>query len=80
MIQSLIPCVVKWLNAFPTRGGVSKTMRPSMIFEGKQNTDFNQESIVFGSHALVYIGTSNGMNRRSIPFIAQKNPNDHGGH
>ena len=56
MIKSLISCVVKWLNAFPTKCGMSKTMSSSMIVKGKPNPDFNQKRIVFGSYALVYTG------------------------
>ena len=48
IIQSLISCVVKWLNKFPTKGVISKTIIPSMIVERKPNTDFNQEKILFG--------------------------------
>ena len=28
IVKSLIACVVKWINSFPTKGEVSKTMRP----------------------------------------------------
>ena len=48
---------MKWLNAFPTESGISKTTSPSMIAKGKPNYDSNRERIVFGSHALVYTGT-----------------------
>ena len=71
--------MVKWINAFPTKGGKSKTMSPSMIIKGNPNPDFNQERILLGSHALVYTVTSNTMNRRSIPSISQNEPNNHGG-
>ena len=70
MIQPFIPCVVKWLNEFPIKGGISKTMSPSMIVKGKPNTDFNQERIVFGSYDLVYTGTRNKMNIISVTSIA----------
>ena len=80
MIQSLILCVVKCLNELPTKGGILKTMSPSMIVKGKLNTDFNQERIVFGSYALFYTGTSNNINRRIIPYPALNKSNDHGGH
>ena len=55
-------------------------MIPSMIFKGKTNPNFNQDVIMFGSYALVYTGTSNYMNRRSIPSISLKKSNDHAGH
>ena len=78
MIQSLISCLVKWLNEFPTKSVISKTMIPSMIVEGKTNTDFNLERIVFGSYYLVHTGTSSDMNRSSILYIALKKSNNCG--
>ena len=80
MIQSLIATVVKWLNAFPSKNGISKTMSPSNIVEGKPNPDFNNKRIVFGSYALVYIDTDNTMNARSVPAIALEESNDDGGY
>ena len=74
-IQSFISCVVKWLNVFPTKGGVSKTMISSMIVKVKPNPYFNQDSIVFGSYDLVYTGTSKYINRRSITSIALNESN-----
>ena len=62
--------MVKWINAFSNK---------SMIFKVKPNHDFNQEIILFGSYGLVYAGTSNKMNRRSIPSISLKK-NDNGRH
>ena len=41
-----------------------------MIVEVKPNPGFNQESIVFGSYALVYTVKRNNINRRIIPSIA----------
>ena len=53
-------------------------MIPSMIVEGKTNTDFNLERIVFGSYYLVHTGTSSDMNRSSILYIALKKSNNCG--
>ena len=51
-----------------------------MIAEEKPDPDLNQEMIVFVSYALVYIGTSNDTNRRSIPYISLNKSNYHLGH
>ena len=51
-----------------------------MIAEEKPDADLNQEMIVFVSYALVYIGTSNDTNRRSIPYISLNKSNYHLGH
>ena len=37
-------------------------------------------AIVFGAHAMVYFGTNNRMDTRSIPAIALNASNEHGGH
>ena len=55
-------------------------MSPSMIVKVKPNPDFNQERIMFGLYAQVYIGTSNGTNRKSIPSIALNKSKYHGLH
>jgi hypothetical protein len=80
MIQGLVACVIKWLNAFPSNNGVSSTMSPSNIVEAKPNPDFSHKRIVFGSYAIVYTGTDNTMNRRGVPAIALNESNDNGGH
>ena len=72
--------MVKWPNEFPTKGGIPKTMSPSMIVEEKPNPDFNQDRIVFGSNVLVYIGTRKNTNIRSIPSVALNESNYHGGY
>ena len=70
--------MVKWFNAFTTKGGISKTMISSMIVEGKPDTSFNQERILFGSYSLFYTGTSKNMNRKIIPYISLKKSKYHG--
>ena len=80
MVQGLIAYVIKWINAFPSRTGISKTMSPSNIVEGKPKPDFTHKLIFFGSYAIVYTGTENNMNRRGVPSIALNESNDHGGH
>ena len=78
MIQSLISYVVKLICAFSTRGGILNKKSPSVIVNGKPNTGFKQERILFGSYDLAYTGTRNDMNRRSIPSIALNKSNNHG--
>ena len=80
MVRALVACAIKWLNAFPMEGGISDTMGPSMIVEGKANPDLSHKRITFGSYAMVYIGTTNTMKRRSVPAVALNESNDRGGH
>ena len=55
-------------------------MSPANIVQGKPNPDMNHKRIVHGSYAMVYTGTKNDMNRRSVPAIALNASNQHGGH
>ena len=80
MTIGLIKGAVKWLNAFPSLTGISKTMSPSTIVLGLPKPNMKYKTIVFGAHAMVYIGTKNNMDARSIPAIALNASNEHGGH
>ena len=80
MVQSLIAYVVKWINASPSKNGISITMIPVMIVEGKGNPKFNHKRITFGSYAMVYTVTKNDTKRRIIPAIELNESNDHVGH
>ena len=55
MLRSLIAVVIRWINAFPSKGSISSTMSPAMIVEGKTNPDMNNNRISFGSHAFVFV-------------------------
>ena len=70
VVQSFIACVVKNINAFPSKNVISSTMSPSMIVEGTCNPDFNHKCITFVSYSMVYTGTTHYMKRRSVPAIA----------
>ena len=80
MTIGLIQGAVKWLNAFPSTTGISKTMSPSTIVLGLPKPNMKYKTIVFGAHAMVYTGTNNKMDARSIPAIALNSSNEHGGH
>ena len=80
MTIGLIQGAVKWLNAFPSSTGISKTMSPSTIVLGLPKPNMKYKTIVFGAHAMVYTGTNNKMDARSIPAIALNASNEHGGH
>ena len=69
-----------WENAFPSASGVSQTISPSSLIEGKRKPDFNYQHISYGSYALVYVGTKNNMKARSVPVNALKPSNDWGGY
>ena len=68
-----------WENAFPSPSGVSTTISPASIVEGRKKPDFNHQHLAFGTYALIYIGTKNNLKARSVPAIALKPSNDWGG-
>jgi hypothetical protein len=79
MVIALVAGATKWINAFPPTNGVSKTMSPAMIVQGLSKPNLRYKRIVYGSYALVYMGTRNDMIARSIPVIALNPSKEHGG-
>ena len=79
MVRSLIEGITEVLNAFPSKHGISRTLSPSTIVEGKPKFDFSRAMITFGSYAMVYTGTTNSMKQRSVPAIALRRSNSAGG-
>ena len=71
---------IHWLNAFPSKTGVSSTLSPSTIVTGRGKPDFSKKHIAFGSYAMVTDGTTNSMKSRTLPAIALKPSNEHGGY
>ena len=57
MDRSLIEAITEVLNAFPSKNGISSTLSPVTIVEGKPKFDFSRAMIPFGSYTLVYEGT-----------------------
>ena len=71
MIRGLATKVKNMINKFPVRkGGVSPTLSPEEIVEGKRKLDGNRRRINFGQYAEVYDGTTNTVANRSIGGIA----------
>ena len=48
MLRSLIAVVIRWINAFPSKGSVSSTMSPAMIVEGKNNPGMKNRELGLG--------------------------------
>lgn len=80
MTIGLVATATKWLNAFPSKNRISKTMSLSTIIEGMLKPNMKYRHIVFGSHAMVFIGTNNKMDTRSVPAIALNPSNQHDDH
>ena len=80
MVIVLVMGAVKWINIFPNKTGISRTMRPSTIVLGLPKPNMKFKRIAFGLNAMVYTGTTNKMNASSVPEIALNFSSEHGGH
>ena len=80
MTRSIVESSVTWLNAFPAKEGVSKTMSPSAIVLGSPKPDYNKLKLTFGAYAQVYESTTNTTQSRSTGAIALKPSNERGGY
>jgi len=79
MVMSLIQNIVKWLNAFPSKGGISEELSPERIVTGASKPDCDRKRIPFGGYDMVYIGTENNINSKTVPVISLKESNDMNG-
>ena len=80
MTRSVVNNSVKWLNAFPSDDGISSTLSPRNLVEGKNKPDLGLKAIAFGAYAMVYTKTTNTMKHRSVPGISLEKCNYHGGY
>jgi len=80
MVRSLIEGVVFMLNSFPSKTGISNTMSPGMIVEGRPKIDFSKKKVVFGTYVLVTEGSDNSMKGRATPAIVLRMSNNDGGY
>ena len=76
----LVECIIHSIKSFPQTGSISKGLGSITILLRKPSTDFNIKMIFFGSYAMVYIGTTNTLKRRSTPSIALRGLNEDVGH
>jgi len=61
-------------------GGVSRTMSLATIAQGLPKLNMKYKRIVFGVHAMMYTGTNNKLDARSVPAVALNSSYEHGGH
>ena len=79
MVISLVQNMVKWLNPFPSKGGISEKRSPETIVTDASKPDFNRKGIPFGGYTMVYTGTENNMISRTVSVISLKESNDMNG-
>jgi len=80
MLRGLGKKVMSVINKFPVRtGGVSSTISPEEIVEGRRKLDFSKRRINFGQYAEIHDGTSNTAKDRTVEGIAMYLTNDREG-
>ena len=81
MIKGLAKKVKSMLNQFPVRnGGVSSTISPTEIVEGKRKPDMGIKRINFGQYVEIHDSTDNTTSERSKVAIAMYATNDREGY
>ena len=80
LVIALVMNAVKLINVFPNKTEISRTMSSSTIVLGLQKPNIKFNRIMFGLHVMVYAGTKNKMNARSVPAIVLNSSNKHGGY
>ena len=55
-------------------------MSSGTIVEGISKPNMKYKRIVFSTHAMVFIGTNNNIDSRSVPVVALNPSNQYGGH
>ena len=67
------------MNRFPVKNGVSTTISPEEIVEGKHKFNFSKRRITLGQYAQVWTGTNNTKKERSVYTTALHKSNENGG-
>ena len=70
IIQGLVEHTTTILNSFPYQEGVSKTLSPDTIVNGKPPPDYNDYLLEFGSYVMLTDKTTNTPRARSFGAIA----------
>eukprot|EP00957_Ditylum_brightwellii_P091255 6947964-Ditylum_brightwellii.AAC.1 len=70
MLEELVNFCIMWLNAFPPRGGVSKTFCPKTIMTGMVLNIEKHCRIPFGAYAQTHEEGSNNMKEQMLGAIS----------
>jgi hypothetical protein len=80
MVRGLIERIAFMLNLFPSDHGVSTTLSPAEIVDGRGKFDFSKKHLPYGSYVQAYLKTTNNQEERSIEAIALRPANDQNGY
>ena len=80
MVRGLIERIAFMLNLLPSDHGVSTTLSPTEIVDGRGKFDFSKKHLPYGSYVQAYLKTTNNQEERSIEAIALRPANDQNGY
>ena len=71
MLDRLVVGLTKLKNRLPTHAGLTKTISPATIVEGKGKLNFTKKWVRFGAYCEVWVKTKNNMEARTICWYAR---------
>jgi hypothetical protein len=80
MMKHIVLNSVYWLNAFPSKNGISNMMSPSSIVLGTPSPDCKHLKLRTGAYVQLYVGTTNTSKARTVGVIALRRSNENGGY
>ena len=80
MVRGAAKKVKQMINKFPAKNGLSDSVSPEEILEGKSKMDISLRTIAYGQYAQVHDGTDNTDRPRSIYGIAMYQKNEREGY
>ena len=82
MVMSSLEANITWINLFPKKNGISKTLGPSAIVLGTPKIYFTQATLQPGSyvHCKIKARSTNNTKTRIVAAITLRGSNERGGH
>ena len=80
MVRGAAKKAKQMINKFPAKNGLSDSVSPEEILEGKSKMDISLRTIAYGQYAQVHDGTDNTDRPRSIHGIAMYQKNEREGY
>ena len=80
MVDECLQMVTSYLNDFPHRDGISKSMSPTNTMLGRGQLDGNHLQATFGRYYEVFLGTDDTNKERRINAICLRPSNNQGGY
>ena len=80
MVDENLYDINEWINAYPSKHGISRKYSPSALIQGKGPVDVSTLRVTFGAYCEVFIGSDNTNKERTASCIALRPCNNQGGY